>query len=203
MTRIQGYALVWNDTARVEGLIERCARNAVSLPPNIALLANSHDPDSLAYASTADRTLSLWADDHGLAFRADLDDSTPAQALALSICSGSTAEVSVNFTHMRRDAAGLIQWAQIDHIAIVSSGAYHQTWAWCPELARKRMTAKQRRSAELYAEGLKGQIKNARPGAMGGLVMARAAGIRQPPRQPKVQVPASVIAMMAQPWWPR
>ena len=200
--RVQGYALPWNSPAEADGLTETVALNAVAPNTirNITLIAGDHETEGRrVFAQTKAGSLRLRADAYGLAFSATLDDTNAGHALAWSIARGEMAECSVNFTAMHRTEAGRIIWGAIDHIALVTEGAYAATSCWLADTPWRDMAPKQRECAALFGESLRAHLRITGPGdaIKPGLVSARAAVSTRPPRHHSV--PASVIAFLASP----
>lgn len=202
MIVIQGYAIPWNKPAEVDGLIETAAPGSIAAPTaqnsNVTILYGSHAVEGARiYAQTKDRSVRFFADDYGLGFTANLDDRhADVRAAARAIAAGHVCQCSVNFTKMHRNDAGRIDWARIDHVALVQEGAYRDTGCWIASQPVNERKPWLRAMSRTFADSVISRTFRAPDMPRG----TAAVEVRMPP-SPRPSVPASVVALMASADW--
>lgn len=137
---LRGYALPFDQLAAVSGedgaeferVFEGAFDDMLVRNKPVVLQFLSHDRVP-AIAKTADRTLTLFSDQHGLGFEALTGDRLDIEG-QIAIRQGNVSGASINFTktlaEVGRCGTRYISQAEIDHITITSQPAYRQTAVW-------------------------------------------------------------------------
>ena len=137
---LRGYALPFDqlaaasgdDGAEFEQVLEGAFDDMLVRKKPVVLQFASHGRVP-AIAKTADGTLTLFSDQHGLGLEAFTGERLDIEG-QLAIRQGNVSGASINFTktvaEVGRGETRYISQAEIDHITITSQPAYRQTAVW-------------------------------------------------------------------------
>jgi HK97 family phage prohead protease len=215
--RIRGYAAVFDTVYPIDGgsAWERVAPGAFRLGARSVFLAFGHD-HGRRYAWTADKSLALWQDAHGLAFEALAPSNATGRGLVAGVRRGEFRHASVCFTARevelvveRGREIEVVHRAEISEISLTDAAANPATCVWLdcedPEELPPHVALA---SARWSVGRMQASLAAARrPGARARATTA--AGLARSParwearaRAAKPACPASVVAVLDR-YYPR
>jgi phage head maturation protease len=136
---LAGYAATWLTAYRADGRLERIARNGIDHRRHQVALCVEHDP-GIQLATQRDKSLELWNDAHGLAFRAVLPSRLGMLPIARAVATGGLDGVSIHWPGGGLPRARLdqvdgreiltVESVAIDEVSLCYSPANASTLAW-------------------------------------------------------------------------
>jgi HK97 family phage prohead protease len=139
MSAIEGFAVLWDDTAAIDGRPERFAPFAFIEPIGARLLV-AHDRRPGGMLANTAGSLRVDQDDTGLRFAAELDAGDPYARRALAaIGAGLLIGCSFGFRPFEQDEdedGVLIRRARLTEITLCGNGAYQAGGVWAADAER-------------------------------------------------------------------